>query len=435
MNIVDEARYVMSNVTNNNNKFWYIFRYDNNLVRTENGRVGSTGDSHEFPHDSEESAKSLFAKKCKEKERKGYKKLDLVAGASKKEESVSIKVKTDGNLSEIAAKQIEHTSPEITKLIKRLSDANIHNILDNTTMTYNTNTGLFMTPCGIVTKDTIDKARVLLSGMSDYVKNKDFLNSDYIEKLQDYLMLIPQKVGRKLDPETLYPSLSEIRKQNDILDSLEASIASILTESSDKLATVVPENKIFSVKLSILDNLDEVRRIKKKFRSTLSKNHQCSHLDVKTIYSLEIESMKNAFDKKGASIGNIKELWHGTRIFNVLSILKGGLQIPKSTASNVTGRLFGNGVYFSDISTKSLNYSYGYWDRNKRDENCFMFLCSVSMGKEYIPRGSNEQLPKPGYDSTFAVPGKSGIMNNEMIVYNLYQCDIKYLIEFSPGGK
>ena len=105
--------------------------------------------------------------------------------------------------------------------------------------------------------------------------------------------------------------------------------------------------------------------------------------------------------------------------------------IPKSNAPHVCGRLFGDGVYFSDQSTKSLNYAQGYWDRNNKDNNCFMFVADVAMGKYFVPSNKSNSLPMQGYDSTFAKGGQSGVMNNEMIVYRLGQCNLKYLVEFS----
>lgn len=144
--------------------------------------------------------------------------------------------------------------------------------------------------------------------------------------------------------------------------------------------------------------------------------------------------MHREFEESGSKVGNVKELWHGTKASNLLSILKKGFFIPPTNVPYVTGRMFGNGVYFSDQSTKSLNYAYGYWDGNRQD-NCFMFLCNVAMGKEYTPSGPSTQLPAPGYDSTFAKAGKSGVGNNEMIVYRTSQIDPRYLIEFSPKGQ
>lgn len=436
MNLVEEVKYIMANVAGNNNKFWYGYRYDNHLVRSENGRVGTTGDSHEFPQDSEDAAKKFLAKKCREKEKKGYKKLEVVNSGSPKSPTITVSQSQSVNLAEVAKKQIQSNSPETFKLIERLSKANIHSILSSTTMTYNVATGLFSTPCGIVNQDTIDKARDLLKDLGAYVIKSDLRNPKYIKLLEEYLMLIPQKVGRKLDPESLYTTKQDVQKQNDILDSLTASLQSVLStplvESEENKSS---EPKIFSVKLLQVDDDKIIKRLKTKFKSTMNKTHECAHLDVKNVYSVEIESMHAAFEKKGRPIGNIQEYWHGTRISNVLSILKGGLVIPKSSASHCSGRMFGDGIYFSDQSTKSLNYSYGFWDGKKRDENCFMFTADVAMGKSYTPRGSYESLPKAGYDSSFAKAGESGVRNNEMIVYNLYQCNLTYLIEFSPGGK
>ena len=112
--------------------------------------------------------------------------------------------------------------------------------------------------------------------------------------------------------------------------------------------------------------------------------------------------------------------------------MKSGLIIPKSSGSiQITGRMFGDGLYFSDQATKSLNYSYGYWDGGSKDDNCFMFLADVAMGKIHTPSGPTSSLPKKGYDSTFAEAGKSGVMNNEMIVYRTSQANLRYLIEFA----
>jgi poly [ADP-ribose] polymerase len=125
---------------------------------------------------------------------------------------------------------------------------------------------------------------------------------------------------------------------------------------------------------------------------------------------------------------NMQELWHGTKKSNIISIFKNGFVIPPQNAKHCTGRMFGTGIYLSDQSTKALNYSYGWWS-GSRDKNCYMFLCDVMMGREYIPSGSCSSRPF-GYDSIFAKAGKSGVINNEMIV-PLGQVNPKYLVEFS----
>ena len=152
---------------------------------------------------------------------------------------------------------------------------------------------------------------------------------------------------------------------------------------------------------------------------------------MKNIYVVSNEDWDSRYEPVAKKLGNEMMLWHGTRAFNILSIFKVGLIIPRSGGSyHITGRMFGDGLYFSDQSSKSLNYSYGYWDGGNRDNNCFMFLADVSMGKSYTPSGPTSSIPK-GYDSTFAKAQKSGVMNNEMIVYDVNQANLRYLCEFS----
>ena len=59
-----------------------------------------------------------------------------------------------------------------------------------------------------------------------------------------------------------------------------------------------------------------------------------------------------------------------------------------------------------------------------------MFLCDVALGRSYTPRSWQETFPHPGSDSTFARAGVSGVLNNEMVVYDTSQVNPRYLVEF-----
>ena len=110
--------------------------------------------------------------------------------------------------------------------------------------------------------------------------------------------------------------------------------------------------------------------------------------------------------------------------------------VPRSGGSiHVTGRLYGDGLYFSDQSTKSIRYATGAWGGGGSHDRKFMLLVDVAMGKPYLPSGGfGGRCPK-GYDSCFAKAGRSGVMNNEMIVYDREQANPAYLLEFTPYGK
>jgi len=426
--VVEHRRFVMANADNNNNKFWYGTLYDDGSYMAEFGRVGAKINQCHKPFSDQTKAEREFEKKCREKEKKGYRKLDVVNGATS---STSSKVVKTNNLENIALDQIKSsTDKETLDLIRYFTKVNAHNICSVTTMEYDVDSGLFSTPCGIVTQETIDQANDILVDLGDMVANRKTGGVKFKNMACDYLMLIPQKVGRKLNVNEVFPDLSSVQSQNAILDSLRASIQSIMagTKAQTKKKDDAPAKQVFSVKIEQVKTKQDIDRIRKKYKKTLHHHHSCSHMDVKRVWAVDIETMRSAFESQGKAVGNIHEYWHGTRASNILSILKGGLIIPPTNASNVTGRMFGNGVYFSSESTKSLNYSYGYWGGN-RDRNPFMFLADVAMGKYYAPSSSGYGFPKKGYDSTWAKAG-SCVMNHEMIVYKVNQCNLTYLVEF-----
>ena len=147
--------------------------------------------------------------------------------------------------------------------------------------------------------------------------------------------------------------------------------------------------------------------------------------------------MHDDFEAKGRTVGNLMRLWHGTSCANCLSILKAGFIIPKSGGSiYVCGRNFGDGIYFSDQSTKSIRYATGAWGGSGGGDRKFMFLVDVAMGNMYTPKDTFNGLPPKGYDSCFAKGGYSGrLANNEMVIYRRMQCDPVYIIEFTPFGR
>ena len=416
-----EARYVYTDIGNNNNKFWNILLFEDGACETKWGRVGEQGQSKRFDGYNVDQ----FESKCREKQGKGYRPQKTVGNPAS-----AFSVQSE-NLAELAKNQIKSNSPETLALVGWLAKVNIHDILQATSLQYDESRGTFSTPLGIVTEDGIAEARTLLSHISSYVHQNDYDHPDFIKILNDYLMLIPQNIGRaKPDPRRLYPDVEAVQAQRNILDSLATSLQLALIPTEE--AETAP--LLFEAKLNLVKERSVIERISKKYRSTLQLRHLCSHLEVKSVFSVEIASMTRAFEAEGRRIGNVQELWHGTKAFNLLSILKSGFHIPSANAGYVTGRLFGNGIYFSDQSTKSLNYAYGYWD-GKATDRCFMFLNDVAMGRSYMPQTFNEDLPKLGYDSAFAKGGTGSLLNNEMIVYKTFQINPRFLVEFSIGGK
>lgn len=433
--IVHEVTLVMTNVAGNNNKLWIGRAYENGSVDTEWGRVGAGRQTKTYHKGSQDSAIRFVNSKAREKERKGYQQIEVADSAG----SSADKSQNNVALKKAVEDQIKTSSEEVRELLRELVKRNIHNILAIANMDYDTDTGMFSTPIGIVTGKVIAQAQDLLGQIGDILKaGTEKTNSDFIELVENYLMRIPQRVSVRLDPFIIFPDLDAVKRQNSLLEDLQASLANLEEQVEEKTQDVEIAD-LFNASMEECTDPTVLKEINDLYNDTKQSVHECHHLKVKRVFSVNIASMDNAFENKGKNVGNIKRLWHGTRAGNIISMLKSGMIIPPTSSSHVTGRMFGNGIYASDQSTKALNYAYGYWDGGRRDKTCFMFLCEVAMGKEYKPdRGGawSNTYPKKGYDSTFAVGSRdnksnnSGVYNNEMIVYDVAQIRPLYLIEF-----
>lgn len=136
---------------------------------------------------------------------------------------------------------------------------------------------------------------------------------------------------------------------------------------------------------------------------------------------------------------------------NFVGILSQGLRIAPPEAP-VTGYMFGKGVYFADMQSKSAQYCYS----SISDNVGILLLCEVALGnmnEKFYADYNSASLPA-GKHSTLGVGktapsssitkegviipnGKAGPTNtsqgtlyyNEFIVYDIAQIKIKYLLK------
>ena len=425
--VTEHKKFSCTKLGNNNNKYWNVTLYDNGDVMSEWGRQGKTKQSKTW----DGVGRSFMEKKIAEKNKKGYHENQTVEGSGDIKISAGKVANTE--LKDIAVKQIKSKNPVVAKLVQFLVDVNAHAIHKATggKITYDTSSATFKTTQGVVVPSQVTRARDLLAAMYDYVnKGKHDLIED---DLNEYLSLIPRDFGMgRMSPYDILPDVTAIGAENDILDGLDSSFAGMQTESKKKTTKkkiVAP--KIFDVDMSIIEDKKIIDRIDSYYKRTKRTMHTSHRYRLKTIYRIDIKTVVEAFKNKGEKVGNVKELFHGSRCSNVLSILRQGLIIPPASASHCTGRLAGNGCYGSDISSKALNYSTNFWGGRGSTDRIFMFLCDFAMGKMYRSKGYGDyRTSKDGYDSTFMEGGKYGLHNNEMIVYDCGQVNLKYLLEF-----
>jgi poly [ADP-ribose] polymerase len=421
----------------NNNKFWEYTVYDDGTAMTAWGRVGVTRTERATPI---AKAHKKWAEKTNPNNApdKFYTEVKAVdTGGTSKTVGASVK---NAELKDIARKQIKHTDPVVQKLIDYLISANAHQIMKQSggKIVYDASSATFKTPLGVIDPSQVSDARDLLVDISDFVKKSDFSNKKFSKILNSYLRLIPHDVGMtKITPKLIFPNTSTVIAENDLLDGLETSFIDVTTapNKTKKKAPKKVAPKVFDVSMSIVKDKKILSHVKHLYQSTRKSMHQSNNLSVQSVYKVEISSMKKAFEKYGASLPDIRQLWHGTKASNLLSIMRQGLVIPSSNSGHVTGRMYGDGVYFSCISTKALNYATSYWGGGGSTDRTFMFLADVAMGKYYLAKSSWDDYPKRGYDSTWAKGGVAGVINDEMIVYQLNQCNLVYLVEFVPRNQ
>lgn len=420
----------------NNNKVWQFTVYDDDTAFIEWGRIGRISGN-------QTKTKAHAYKKMREKTNPNNTP-DKLYSEVKAKDTGGDQPKTNvrnSNLADIAKKQIRATNPITQSLIEYLVRVNAHQITQATggRITFDTSTATFQTPLGVIDPVQVSEARNLLAQIADLVRYDSHDSGAFPTLLNQYLRLIPHDVGMsKISPYLIFPDFAAVQSENDLLDGLDASFTEITTAPKKKTKKKAKKDttpQIFNVELAIVEDDAIISMIRKMYQETRKAQHTSNNLSVKTIYKVDIATMTEAFKKYGAKLSNHKKLWHGTKASNLLSIMRKGLIIPAESSSHCTGRMFGNGVYFSSISTKALNYATNTWGSGGDISRTFMFLAVVAMGDMHIrtTSGWGESFPKNGSDSTWAKAG-GALHNPEMIVYRLDQANLLYLVEFCSRG-
>jgi poly [ADP-ribose] polymerase len=304
--------------------------------------------------------------------------------------------------------------------------SNIHTIVSSTSIEYNSITGLFSTPLGVVTQHAIDESRLLLAEIK-----QEYHNETKLKKLtSQYLRFIPHAIGMKFNVHAIFPNdTTAIEKELNILDSLQASFDASQTpvvKPADAKADK-PES-VFKVDLATVPIGSAVHKMCTDFFNSTNKSmHGYQNLKIANAYKVDINHMSANYDDK--KVGNHTQVWHGTSEANLLSILKNGLKTSPPSTAYIAGKMFGNGIYGSQTASKSLGYTMGRWGGSTSSSG-WLFICDFAMGTPYYPTSTIRNIPA-GYHSCWALPGKCGLANDELIVYRDQQVNIKYLLEIT----
>ncbi|XP_035550504.1 poly [ADP-ribose] polymerase 1 isoform X1 [Juglans regia] len=198
---------------------------------------------------------------------------------------------------------------------------------------------------------------------------------------------------------------------------------------------------------------EDYRLIEKYLLTTHAPTHKDWTLELEEVFSLERKGEYDKFAPYRERLKNRMLLWHGSRLTNFVGILSQGLRIAPPEAP-ATGYMFGKGVYFADLVSKSAQYCY----TDKKNPVGLMLLSEVALGEVYeLKKAKYMEKPPEGKHSTKGlgknipleseyarwrdgivvpcgkpVPSKlkaSELMYNEYIVYDTAQVKMQFLLK------
>ncbi|WCF11585.1 WGR domain-containing protein (plasmid) [Paenibacillus thiaminolyticus] len=284
------------------------------------------------------------------------------------------------------------------------------------------------TPLGKLSASQVAKGLQVLSQIESLL-DRGIRHGYDIERLSDeFYSEIPVKFGLRVDVRKFI--IDDYLKLNDRKDLLGV-MNSVLQAQTTLEKTLKEKYRALNIKLKALSSRSkEFKRLVDFVQKTKGHNHH---------FGFEIKEIYEVIDMKGRDRFNpynvdVKELFHGSRNENILSIMQSGLKIKPKSAVH-TGSMFGSGIYFADQSTKSANYCWGF-DGGRPSEENYLFVCDVATGriKEYSQAQPHlAAAPRP-FNSVKGVKGPS-LIHNEYIVYNESQVKIKYIIEFKKTSR
>lgn len=248
----------------------------------------------------------------------------------------------------------------IRKIVARLQQYAITTIKNN-----------FDINIDLVTDDMIYEALNIIYSLSEYNTVEDFN-----KELLRLFSVIPRKMHnvKEFLSENEKDFIEIMKREEDLLDVVMGQISqNKLSQKNDKKdITILEEMGLEFAEVSE----EEVILIKKELGSESYKFHNA--------WRIKNIAQEDKFDKfvEDENIENTRLLWHGTRSENIWSILCNSLKLKPNAI--ITGKMFGNGIYFAPKAKKSLGYTSlagSYWS-NGNNNTGFMILNEVAYGTE-----------------------------------------------------
>ncbi|KAF0888017.1 hypothetical protein E2562_009602 [Oryza meyeriana var. granulata] len=310
-------------------------------------------------------------------------------------------------------------------------------------------------PLGKLSKENIQKGFEALTEIQNLLGNTDnqelaLRESLIVAACNRFFTLIP----------SIHPHI--IRDEDDLMVKVKMLEALQDIEIASKLVGFDSDNdeslddkykKLRCAITPLPHDSEDYKLVEKYLLNTHAPTHKDWSLELEEVFSLDRDGEFNKYSRYKNNLHNKMLLWHGSRLTNFVGILSQGLRIAPPEAP-VTGYMFGKGLYFSDLVSKSAQYCYV----DGKNPVGLMLLSEVALGDMYeLKKAMSMDKPPRGKHSTkglgktvplesefvkwrddVVVPcGKpvpasikaSELLYNEYIVYNTSQVKMQFLLK------
>jgi poly [ADP-ribose] polymerase len=243
-------------------------------------------------------------------------------------------------------------------------------------------------PLGKLTKDQIRSGYAALKKMDDCISRGHY-GDQLVQACDQFYTRIPHDFGMRRPP--IIRTKEEVKEKLTLLETLgDIEIAMRVLKGGDKMEHPLDRHYHgLHCKLEPLDQDTETFQLVEKYvKQTHARTHSGYTLTVQEVFHMERDGEEENFK----DVGNRQLLWHGSRLTNWVGILSQGLRIAPPEAP-ATGYMFGKGVYFADMCSKSANYCFASCARQEG----VLILCDVSLGQTNDLLASDchaDQLPR-----------------------------------------
>uniref|UniRef100_A0A8C5PLH5 Poly [ADP-ribose] polymerase n=1 Tax=Leptobrachium leishanense TaxID=445787 RepID=A0A8C5PLH5_9ANUR len=307
-------------------------------------------------------------------------------------------------------------------------------------------------PLGKLSKRQIQSAYSILNEVQQAVTDNSS-EARLLDLSNRFYTLIPHDFGMKKPP--LLNNSDYIQAKVQMLDNLldiEVAYSLLMggSDDSEKDPIDVKYEKL-KTEIKVVDKESEEAKIIHQYvKNTHAETHNTYELEILDIFEIDREGEKQRF-KPFKQLHNRQLLWHGSRSTNFAGILSQGLRIAPPEAP-ATGYMFGKGIYFADMVSKSANYCHAA----PGNPVGFLLLGEVALGNMYelknaahitkLPKGKHSvkgvgrTSPDPAatvqLDGVDVPLGKgvvdktyTSLLYNEYIVYDIAQVHLKYMLK------